>query len=75
MMFEQIANRLNEQAKLLEILKERLAPVISPSPKGDEEANKVENAMVPMAEGLRDISKKTAIHNHWIDMMISGVEL
>ncbi len=74
-MFEQIATRLNEQAKLLEILKERLSPILAPVPKSDEEANKVENSVVPLAEGLRDISKKIATHNHWIDMMISGVEL
>src|SRR5690348_15532819 len=75
-MCEQIVCRLNEQAKLLEILKEKLAPVLAPVPKSDEDiANKVENAVVPLAEGLRDISKKIATHNHWIDMMISGVEL
>ncbi len=74
-MCEQIVARLNEQEKLLAILREKLAPILSPTPKGEEAANKVDNAVVPLAEGLRDIARKIGIHNGVIDSLIGGIEI
>lgn len=74
-MCDQIAARLQEQEKLLHILREKLSPVLAPMPKEEESANKVENAMVPLAEGLRDIGKKIAIHNSQLDSLLASIEL
>jgi hypothetical protein len=76
-MCEEIKEALQTQDKIICELRARLQPVLAPLPKSEQDLKEVavQNALVPVAEGLRDVCRMIKGHNAILGGMIEALEV